>query len=79
MLGDVDISWIDKTSAYIILQKPDQVGPALRSLSNKENFKITTYANQQEQCDSKSQSQLKRKISNNESIVKKRKTESVEV
>lgn len=73
-----NIAWIDDKSAYVSLMKKDQVGPVLRNLSNNKEFHIITYASRQQQFDSKSQSQLKRKISINESIVKKRKTEAIE-
>ncbi|VEN43084.1 unnamed protein product [Callosobruchus maculatus] len=42
--GNVHVSWIDETSAYVTLYKRDQAATALNALSNGESYKIMTYA-----------------------------------
>ncbi|CAG9817861.1 unnamed protein product [Phaedon cochleariae] len=45
--GNVHVSWIDETSAYVGLNKRDQAAIALNTLSQSDTIAITTYAKRQ--------------------------------
>nr|CAH7723024.1 unnamed protein product [Callosobruchus chinensis] len=42
--GNVYVSWLDESSAYVALYKRDQAATAFNALSNGESYKIMTYA-----------------------------------
>nr|CAI5860607.1 unnamed protein product [Callosobruchus analis] len=42
--GNVYVSWIDETSAYVTLHKKEQAATVLNTLSKAESYKIMTYA-----------------------------------
>lgn len=44
VLGSVNVAWIDDQSAYVGLQKPEQLKVALKTLSQSDTYKIMTYS-----------------------------------
>lgn len=77
ILGNVYISWLSDTSAYVALYKKEYANSAFRSLSQTDTFKLKRYNDFQKQsADPSSQSlqQKQKKPGNNTpAAMKKRK------
>lgn len=81
--GNIYVSWIDDHSAFISLQKKDQISIALSTLSQSDTYSIMTYAqhhskltgeNNVSASSSNSSSHKKRSADNSHAAPKKRKT-----
>lgn len=49
--GNIRVAWIDDYSAYVGLQKEGQTAVALRTLSQSDTYKVTSYASRQAQLE----------------------------